>query len=219
MDLELWRHVKTLAADAWERPPADRADYLAARCGGDDALRDEVLSLLDAMERAGDGLDTPALGATTVAQMARVVDAHRSVLIGERVGPWTLVREVGQGGMGTVYLAERADAEFAQRAAVKIVRGGAADDLLVRRFRDERRILAALEHPHIARLIDGGATPHGLPYVVMEYVEGLPIDLYCEQHALDLRRRSTCSGVCAWRWTTRTSIWSCTATSRRRTSS
>jgi hypothetical protein len=72
---------------------------------------------------------------------------------------------------------------------VKIVRGGGADDVLVKRFKDERRILATFEHPHIARLIDGGATPNGLPYVVMEYVEGLPIDLYCEQHALDLRRR------------------------------
>jgi non-specific serine/threonine protein kinase/serine/threonine-protein kinase len=189
MDSELWRRVKALAADAWERPPADRADYVAARCGDDDGLRREVLSLIGAMEHAGDRLDAPALDASGVAEMARVVDDHRSVLIGDRLGPWTLVREVGQGGMGTVYLAERAGAEFGQRAAVKIVRGGGADDLLVRRFRDERRILATLEHPHIARLIDGGATPHGLPYVVMEYVEGLPIDLYCEQHALDFRRR------------------------------
>jgi tetratricopeptide (TPR) repeat protein len=189
MDPDLWKRVKALAADAWERPVADRADYLTEQCGSDDALRREVLSLLDAMERAGDGLDTPALDAASVTRMAGIVDAHRSVLIGERLGPWTLLRELGQGGMGTVYLAERADAEFAQRAALKIVRGGAADDLLVKRFKDERRILATLEHPHIARLIDGGATPLGLPYVVMEYVEGLPIDLYCEQHALDLRRR------------------------------
>jgi non-specific serine/threonine protein kinase/serine/threonine-protein kinase len=189
MDPELWKRVKVLAADAWEQPAADRAQYVAARCDGDDQLAREVLSLLEAMASAGDGLDSPAIGSARVARMARVVDAHRSVLIGERLGPWTLVREIGQGGMGTVYLAERTDAEFAQRAAVKIVRGGAADDLLVRRLRDERRILATLEHPHIARLIDGGATPHGLPYVVMEYVEGLPVDLYCEQHALDLRRR------------------------------
>ncbi|MGE3888997.1 MAG: protein kinase [Vicinamibacterales bacterium] len=189
MDPELWIRVKAIAADAWERPPADRAGYVAARCEGDHALQREVLSLLGAMEGAGDGLDTPVFDPASVARMARVVDDHRSVPIGERLGSWTLVREIGQGGMGTVYLAERSDAEFSQRAAVKVVRGGNADDLLVRRFRDERRILATLEHPHIARLIDGGATPRGLPYVVMEYVEGLPIDLYCEQHALDLRRR------------------------------
>lgn len=189
MDPDLWRRVKALAADAWERPPANRSEYVAARCGDDAVLSREVLSLLAAMEGAGDALDTPAFDAEAIARMTRVVDEHRSVPVGERLGPWTLVREIGQGGMGTVYLAERADAEFTQRAAVKIVRAGAADDLLVRRFRDERRILATLEHPHIARLIDGGATPQGLPYVVMEYIEGLPIDLYCEQHALDLRRR------------------------------
>ena len=91
--------------------------------------------------------------------------------------------------MGTVYLAERLTAEFRQRAAIKIVRGGMPDQILLRRFQDERRILSTLEHPHIARLIDGGATELGLPYVAMEYVEGQPIDTYCGEHALDVRQR------------------------------
>ena len=91
--------------------------------------------------------------------------------------------------MGTVYLAERVNAEFRQRAAVKIVRGGPADDMLLRRFQDERRILATLDHPHIAHLIDGGTTELGVPYVVMEYVDGRPIDRFCHEQALDVRER------------------------------
>lgn len=189
MNRELWTRIKAVAADAWERPAAERAAYVAGRCGTDVALSREVLSLLDAMARAGEAFETPALATPGAGRtVAETIDAHCPTPIGDRLGPWRLVRELGHGGMGTVYLAERDDGEFAQRVAIKTVRG-IADPELIRRFRDERRILAALEHPHIARLVDGGATPHGLPYVAMEYVDGRPIDEFCDAHRLGLRQR------------------------------
>jgi tetratricopeptide (TPR) repeat protein len=190
MDHELWKRVKAVAADAWEHPASGRAAFVTRACGGDEALCREVLSLLGAMDEVGGRFETPALAVTDAHLSAiEAIDADGPDLIGQRIGPWTVVRELGHGGMGTVYLADRTDAGFTQRAALKIVRGGPGDHRLVNRLREERRILAALEHPHIARLIDGGATPHGLPYVVMEYVDGLPIDAFCERRQLDLRGR------------------------------
>ena len=107
---------------------------------------------------------------------------------GERLGAWRLLRRLGSGGMGAVYLAERADGHFEQRAAIKLIRGVPNADMLVH-FTRERQILATLQHPNIARLLDGGATPAGQPYLVMEYVEGEPIDAYCAAHALPLDAR------------------------------
>jgi tetratricopeptide (TPR) repeat protein/tRNA A-37 threonylcarbamoyl transferase component Bud32 len=190
MDHELWTRVKQVAADAWECPPSNRSAFVSQACGGDEALSREVLSLLEAMADVGGRFETPALALTDAHVTAiEAIDAYGPAWIGERIGPWTLVRELGHGGMGTVFLADRTDAEFTQRAALKIMRGGAGDERLVTRFREERRILAALEHPNIARLIDGGATPLGLPYVVIEYVDGLPIDVFCERRGLDVRER------------------------------
>jgi len=185
---ERWQRVKRVAADAWARPAAERAQFTLDECAGDAALRGEVLSLLESMEEAGERFETPAL-AIPASRLA-AADALQVPVIeaGERVGPWTVVRLLGSGGMGTVYLAERIGDEFRQRAALKIVRGP-ADTILLRRFQDERRILATLDHPHIARLIDGGASERGLPYVAMEYVDGLPMDVYCEAHRLDIRQR------------------------------
>jgi len=108
---------------------------------------------------------------------------------GRRVGPYRLVREIAHGGMGAVYLAVRDDAEYKQNVAIKIVGPGAGGAALRRRFDDERQILAALEHPNIARLIDGGTAPDGTPYFVMEYVDGLPLDRYCESHRLSIDQR------------------------------
>jgi serine/threonine-protein kinase len=106
------------------------------------------------------------------------------------IGPWRLVRELGQGGMGEVYLAERADGQFAQTAALKLVRRGQEHDpLLIRRFLEERRILATLVHPHVARLLDGGVTAAGLPWFAMEYVPGRPLDRYCDEVQLDVPAR------------------------------
>src|SRR5262249_36115593 len=145
---------------------------------------------LEAMDRAGDRFDTPVVAdhATRLAAAATIAPASTDV-VGQRVGAWRLARELGRGGMGTVYLAERVDADFEQRVAIKMVRAWAGDSALLARFREERRILATLDHPHIARLIDGGTSELGLPYVVMEFVDGLPIDVYCEHGGLTTRQR------------------------------
>jgi len=177
-----WQRVKEVFAAAVERPAAERDAYLDRACDGDPELRREVASLLD-FHREPD--PEPGSGAATTATEPEA---------GDRIGPYRLLGVIGSGGMGTVYLAERADDAFRKRVAVKVVRHGlgvggpgAAEELA--RFRTERQILAALEHPNIARLLDGGTTGDGLPYLVMEHVEGEPIDRYCERRGLGLRAR------------------------------
>ncbi|HEY2433159.1 MAG TPA: serine/threonine-protein kinase [Vicinamibacterales bacterium] len=175
---ELWLRVKDVAATALELSGADRGAFVEQACAGDEALRAEVVSLLASTDAAAPYFETVAIGG-----VASLYDA------GSRIGAYRIVRELGSGGMGTVYLAERDDGEFTQRAAIKIVRGGFANSFLLERFREERRILASLDHPNIAHLLDGGTTERGLPYVVMEFVEGQPIDEYCVTRQLPLRER------------------------------
>ncbi len=116
---------------------------------------------------------------------------------GYRLGPYQILRAIGEGGMGTVYLAARADDAFEKHVAIKLVRLGGSSAVLADRLRQERRVLAVLEHPNIARLLDGGTTPAGVPYVVMEHVEGVPIDTFCEQHDLSvIERVRLVQGVC-----------------------
>jgi eukaryotic-like serine/threonine-protein kinase len=178
MTPELWRRVKAVAADAWEHEESTRRSYVEEVCAADPRLRTEVLSLLKSAADATLFFETPGGGALATAFSA-----------GSRIGPYRLIRELGSGGMGSVYLAERDDGEFRQRVAIKVVRGGFANSFLLQRFRDERRILASLEHPNVARLLDGGATELGLPYVAMEYVEGEPIDVFCRSRQLSIRER------------------------------
>jgi tRNA A-37 threonylcarbamoyl transferase component Bud32/tetratricopeptide (TPR) repeat protein len=149
-------------------------------------VRLELESLLKSLESAGDFLESPA--------------QLQETLAGERVGAYRLVRQIGQGGMGAVYEAIRADREFDQRVAIKLVRLGLDSDFLRQRFRGERQILARLSHPNIAALLDGGTTRDGRPFLVMEYVEGVPILSYCESHSLRIRERlklfrSVCEAV------------------------
>lgn len=174
-----------LFAAALERPIAERAEFVRLASGGDEGLRRQAESLLAAHERAGEFLSTPALFPATPELDLPGVPSRR----GQRIGPYRLVEEIGAGGMGTVYLAARADGAFEQRVAVKLLHAGAAASELLRRFENERRILARLEHPHIARLLDGGAAADGTPYLVMEYVDGQPIDEYCRQRGLPVRER------------------------------
>src|SRR6202035_3027390 len=122
------------------------------------------------------------------------------LLSGARIGPYQIVEEIGHGGMGTVYRAVRADDQYRKQVAIKVVRGGLGDEFRVHRFRAERQILANLDHPNIARLLDGGATADGRPYVVMEYIEGRPIDQYCDDAKLPVSERlklfrTVCSAV------------------------
>jgi TolB-like protein/tRNA A-37 threonylcarbamoyl transferase component Bud32 len=179
---ERWKQVKDLMDAALGVPPRERESFVAESCGADEELRREVLSLLESHEDAGDFLESPALDVKNLARPQ--VD-----LSGTRIGPWELVREIGRGGMGAVYLATRADNEFRKRVAVKLIRHDMESGFAVHRFRNERQILARLEHPNIARLIDGGTTGDGVPYFIMEYVEGEPLLAYCESRALPLDER------------------------------
>jgi serine/threonine-protein kinase len=180
-----FQHIKDIFHDALGQPPEERASYLHGRCAGDTALQRDVQSLLDAHDPEDTFMRPP-----TAQELEGVVDPrHADSLVGQRIGAYELRRLIGAGGMGEVYLARRADGVFEQEVAVKIVKRGMDTDALLRRFHAERQTLATLNHPNIARLIDGGATDDGRPYLVMEYVEGLPIDSYCRVRSADTRQR------------------------------
>jgi serine/threonine protein kinase/WD40 repeat protein len=169
-----------LLADALALPEAERARYLDRACRGDAALRAELDSLLAAHPGARRFFDAPLV--------APPLDGA-DPWIGRTVGAWRLVRRLATGGMGAVYLGERTDHAFEKRAAIKLVRTGLDSDELLARFRRERQLLANLEHPHIARLLDGGSTPDGLPYLVMEYVDGHRLDEHADAVRLDVPAR------------------------------
>jgi serine/threonine protein kinase len=178
MTPERFRQIRNLFEAVVERRPETRGTFLAEACEGDANLKGEVERLLAARQ-----CDTDLLAGPAVPQE----DPQR--LEGRRVGPYEILREIGQGGMGTVYLAVRADHAFRKQVALKIVRPEAGSQEVLRRFQQEREILATLDHPNIARLLDGGSTEHGLPYFVMEYVAGQPIDIYCDRHKLNVAAR------------------------------
>ncbi|HEU4628621.1 MAG TPA: protein kinase, partial [Gemmatimonadaceae bacterium] len=192
---ERWQEIDALFAAALERPAAERAAFLAQASGGDELLAREVAALLDS-----EGAAAAALGDSAVAYAAPLLaalaaghadEATGTLPAGGRLGAYRLLAEIGRGGMGAVYLAERADREFEKRVAVKLVKRGMDTDEVLRRFRVERQILASLEHPNIARLYDGGVSPDGRPYLVMEYVEGRPITAYCDARRLGIDERLT----------------------------
>ncbi len=184
------RRVEALFADALEVAEEDRVAWLDERCAGDEALRAEVSSLLEASSRPG-RLDVLGreIGAVLLGGSAS------GVAEGERVGPYRLMRLLGSGGMGSVYLAEREGADFEQRVAIKVALRGPGSRARGEKFLDERKILAGLEHPGIARFIDGGwmapalGSPEGQPYIVMEYVEGEPITAYADRVRLSVPDR------------------------------
>jgi serine/threonine-protein kinase len=180
---ERWRRLEAIFHRAVDLEVEARARYLEEACDGDGELRAEVESLI-AAERGEDRI-AKAVGEAA----AGAAFAEESLdLVGEPVGPYLVVKKLGEGGMGAVFLAERSDDQYRSRVAVKLVRGLAGIDALYR-FRRERQILADLAHPGIARLLDGGTTSGGLPYVIMEYVEGEPIHEYCDRRRLALRDR------------------------------
>jgi serine/threonine-protein kinase len=174
-----------------------RSAYLDRSCAGDPTLRATVVAILrrgataDGVLVPGAALDGPLaaeLAAPTGAPKTGPAAAVPPPRVGDRVGPFRLLREIGRGGMGVVFLAERVDGHFEQRVALKLLPAGGDPDL-ARRLEEERRILATLEHPGIARLLDGGVTAGGQPYLAMEYVEGRPVDRYCAEEGLDLESR------------------------------
>lgn len=181
MSPEDWRTVKKLLEAALARDESQRARYLQETCASAPELRREVEALLALEEEADAFLETPAVDLhqprEPLLEEGRVVDRYR------------VVREIGAGGMGRVYLAERADEEFDREVALKVLKRGLDTDEIVSRFRRERQILANLQHASIAQMLDGGSTEEGLPYFVAEHVEGTPIDQYCEQHELSVDGR------------------------------
>ncbi len=183
-DPERYRRLRDLFHDAIERPARERDELLASLAGSDPELARELRSLLGAHEAAGDFV---AEGVAVHQQtLGEEVGAS---LVGRRVGPYRLERLLGRGGMGVVYLGRRVDESFDQQVAVKLLRPELATPDLVRRFRTERQALASLRHPNIARLLDGGKTEEGLPFLVMEYVAGVPIEEFCTSGRLPLASR------------------------------
>ncbi len=175
-----WDRLQTLFAEALEHPPEERRAFLEEACDGDADLLAEVLALLEADDSDGDTVPAP--------ERPRTISQGDS-LANTDLGPYRLLRRIGAGGMGEVYLAERSDGVFERQVAVKILRRGMDSDRIVRRFEDERRILSRLDHPHIASLLDGGVTADGRPYFVMEYVDGQAITTHCDRHQLTVRER------------------------------
>ena len=190
MTPERWAQIRQIFDGALERSEVDRAAYLRVVCARDDDLRREVESLLSSHDSAGDFLDKPAasFAGTTQTLISSGIDLQEYPP-GHRVGTYELQKCIGRGGMGSVWLATRSDNEFKKQVAIKLVKRGMDTQEILRRFRLERQLLAGLTHPNIAALIDGGSTPDGLPYLVMEYVDGIRIDRYCEQHKSTITER------------------------------
>jgi serine/threonine protein kinase/tetratricopeptide (TPR) repeat protein len=189
---ERWQQIKVVLEGALDRQEAERTAFLDIACEGDDELRREVESLLASEPELGDFIETPVFRIRP--------EEDVPLAAGQRIGAYRVVRELGRGGMGSVYLAERADEVFEKQVALKLVRRGMDTEEIVRRFRSERQILAHLDHPNIAKLFDGGTTEDGRPYFIMEYVEGQPIDEYCDERKLPTRERlelfrQVCSAV------------------------
>ena len=208
MTPEDWERAKDILDAALELSAVERPVYVAAATAGDAALAREVESLLEADEGDWKLFDSSRAG--WVPAFEPPEPAVRR--LGERIGAYEILEEIGHGGMGEVYLARRADDEFQKKVAVKLVRSGMASAEVLQRFRNERQISAALEHPGIARLIDGGTTERGEPYFVMEYVEGVALLDYCRDRRLSIRDRLDSSGRSARRCSTPTSTSSCTGT-------
>lgn len=182
-----WQKVKRVLQPALDLPPAQRPDYLDRACSGDPDLRREVEAYLDYEPEAG-----AALGVT-----AWRGDGEEQPADPERAGPYRILRRIAEGGMGVVYLAERDDGQYRRQVAVKVIKAGPQATSLMRRFRNERQILAEMDHPNIARLIDSGTTLDGQLYYVMDYVEGVPVTEYCHTNRLSVRRRAELfSAIC-----------------------
>ena len=187
-----WQRLKHLLADALEQTSIEeRTTMLRRSCADDPTLLREAEDLL--------ACDTVVF--EQLAEVARArLNQNEQDRIGERIGAYAIIKELGRGGMGAVYLGERADGQFQKLVAIKILKRGTDTDEVLRRFRNERQILANLDHSNITRLLDAGSTDDGLPYFVMEFIEGTPITRFVQRENLDLRGRlelfvKVCSAV------------------------
>ena len=186
-----WLRVKEVFTAAIEMAESERAAYLKRVCAGDALLQGEVESLLASHQRTDGFLEG---GAITEAAEQLEEDLSRRWL-GQRIGAYVLTEELGRGGMGLVFRARRVDGQYQSEVAIKLVRAGCESQSVLKRFLAERQILAGLVHPGIARLLDGGTTAENLPYLVMELVEGKPIDEYCAARELSIAERLRLFGL------------------------
>src|SRR5688572_16669778 len=177
MNSQRWQQIKRVFAATLEHPAEERISYLRLACGADDELLAEVCSLLEA-EASTAGFTEPTDNAASSVEWK-----------GRRLGSYRIVSEIGRGGMSHVYKAVRDDDQYHKQVAIKLLRPGLHTQSLLQRFRAERQMLAELSHPNIAQLLDGGVTDTQAPYLVMEYIEGRPIDSYCEERSISIRKR------------------------------
>ncbi len=202
MESERWRKVEELYHSAAEMPESRRSAFLREACVGDESLGNEVKSLLAYQNKAEGFIEMPAIevAARILAQGPNLEEDSAAVPAGRIVSRYRILEKIGTGGMGDVYRAARADGQFTKEVAIKFVRGGFDTAFVLQRFRNERQILASLDHPNIAHLLDGDTTDDGIPYLVMELVKGTPIDQYCDSHHLNVTQRlqlfrDVCSAV------------------------
>jgi serine/threonine-protein kinase len=193
MNTVLWTEVKDIFEKAVELNEEERYSYLRERCKGNFHLFSEVESLLDSFGRAGTFIEHGAL-------FSGKNDEDNDPLIGRIVGKYKIIKILASGGMGRVYLGERSDQQYLKQVAVKLINPGIYHGVIIKRFRNERQALANLDHPNIAKLLDGGATENGIPYFIMEYIEGEPVDKYCDINKLKIHQRlelfrTICSAV------------------------
>jgi serine/threonine-protein kinase len=184
------QRIEALFEEVVLLPASERTQWLTAACAHDPQLRSEVELLLSAHERGGGILDSDS----TAQAVSSLVE---ETMVDRRVGAWRILRELGRGGMGIVYVAERADGAYRRQVAIKVLRRDQDVGDFRQRFEAERQILASLDHPNIARVLGGGTTDDGLSYIAMEYVDGLPIDTFCTRHHLSLEERLRLCAVVA----------------------
>ncbi|HKY05250.1 MAG TPA: serine/threonine-protein kinase, partial [Blastocatellia bacterium] len=185
MTPERWHQIEEIFFAALDLPPGERDSFIKEACAGDDQLHKEVESLLAKED------EQETLMATAIQAVARSLSVEGDDLVGRRIGPYRVIGHVGEGGMAEVVKAVRDDDEYQKQVAIKLVKRGMVTSFMLGRFRHERQILASLEHPNIARLLEGGTTADGLPYLVMEYIEGQPITEYCNNANLSVKQRLT----------------------------
>src|SRR5262245_12326853 len=179
MNPERWKQIEESYQQAVDLPDNLRDRFLQEACKAASELRNEVESLLKHQQ-----------GKTIEEAILKISEAFsketESDFSGKHIGPYRLIRLIGQGGMGAVYEAVRDDDQYRKKVAIKLIRRGMDTELILKRFRYERQILAALEHPNIARLLDGGTTDEGLPFFVMEYIQGSSVTQYCDESRISL---------------------------------
>ncbi|REL38012.1 hypothetical protein DYD21_05180 [Rhodohalobacter sp. SW132] len=203
MTTEEWNRIESIVDRALILPPDRRTEFIEHQCKGDDKCRKQVHAFLDSIKKADTFFSAKKNVKDKVADFAaanHTEKIHHEELIGDKVGSYKLTHLLGKGGMGAVYLAERTDGQFNHSAAIKVIRGGKANSEIYSRFVQERQILAGLSHENITRLFDGGVTENGIPYLIMEYVDGMPITTYCDENRLNLKERielfkSVCSAA------------------------